>query len=137
SLPSFNQVGSVANKVLADCQLNRMLSLFGGVPLNAVSGANTLGLAAGSSTQRPNRVPGVPIYLHTSDPTQYLNPAAFALPAVGQNGTLGRGVIRSPGIKNVDFSINKNWQVRERVGLQFRTELFNVFNHPNFLGVDT
>src|ERR1041384_7193651 len=136
-LPSFKRWGEAANKVLGDWQLNGILSLFGGVPLNITSGANTLGLAAGSSTQRPNLVPGVPIYLHNGDPTQYLNPAAFALPGVGQNGTLGRGVIRSPGIKNVDFSINKNWRVRERLGLQFRAEMFNVFNHPNFLGVDT
>jgi hypothetical protein len=136
-LPSFKRWGSVANKVLGDWQLNGILSLFGGVPLNITSGANTLGLAGGASTQRPNLVPGVPIYLHTSDPTQYLNPAAFALPAVGQNGTLGRGVIRSPGIKNVDFSINKNWQVIERVRLQFRAEMFNVFNHTNFNGINT
>ncbi|MFL6211792.1 MAG: carboxypeptidase regulatory-like domain-containing protein [Pyrinomonadaceae bacterium] len=136
-LPSFKQWGSIANHVLGDWQLNGILSLFSGVPLNVTSGANTLGLAAGSSTQRPNLVPGVPIYLHTSDPTQYLNPAAFALPGVGRNGSLGRGVVRSPGIKNVDFSINKNWHVIERVNLQFRAEMFNVFNHPNFLGIDT
>jgi hypothetical protein len=136
-LPSFKRWGSVANKVLGDWQLNGIVSLFSGVPLNITSGANTLGLESGASTQRPNLVPGVPIYLHTSDPTQYLNPAAFALPAAGQNGTLGRGVIRSPGIKNVDFSINKNWQVIERVHLQFRAEMFNIFNHTNFNGVNT
>src|SRR5256714_11630688 len=79
-LPSFKRWGAAANKALGDWQLNGIVSLFGGVPLNVVSGANTLGLAAGSSTQRPNLVPGVPIYLHTRDRTQYLNPAAFSLP---------------------------------------------------------
>ncbi|PYS94786.1 MAG: TonB-dependent receptor, partial [Acidobacteria bacterium] len=114
--------------MLGDWQLNGIASFFGGVPLNVTSGANTLGLAAGSSTQRPNLVQGVPIYLHTGDRTQYLNPAAFSLPGSGitgpnlvpLNGSLGRGVIRAPGIKNIDFSIAKNWQVRERFGIQFR-----------------
>ncbi len=42
-----------------------------------------------------------------------------------------------PGLKNVDFSINKNWRVRERFGIQFRAEMFNLFNHANFTSVDT
>lgn len=145
-LPSFKRWGRAANKVLGDWQLNGIASFFAGVPLNVTSGINTLGLAAGASFQRPNLVPGVPIYLNTpGDPLQWLNPAAFAMPGSGVtapnltslNGTLGRGVIISPGFKNVDFSVAKNWQVREHVGLQFRAEMFNVFNHTNLNGVDT
>jgi len=145
-LPSFKRWGSAANKILGDWQLNGIASFFGGVPLNVTSGVNTLGLAAGASSQRPNLVTGVPIYLHNpGDPLGWLNPAAFSLPGAGitapnltsRSGSLGRGVIRSPGFKNIDFSLAKNWQVRERVGLQFRAEMFNVFNHPNFNGVDT
>jgi hypothetical protein len=79
----------------------------------------------------------VPIYLdNDNDPTTWLNPAAFALPAAGSFGNLGRGAIRSPKIVNVDFSVNKNWTFGERYGLQFRAEFFNVFNHPNFVGWD-
>jgi hypothetical protein len=78
----------------------------------------------------------VPIYLHTSDNTQYLNPAAFTAPAPGQFGNLRRGAVRQPGIKNVDFSVAKNWKMRERYGLQFRAEMFNLFNHTNFNGFD-
>jgi hypothetical protein len=81
-------------------------------------------------------VPGVSPYAHTGDPLQYLNAAAFSLPAFGKFGNLGRGTITLPGIKNVDFSINKNWRLREHYGIQFRAEMFNVFNHPNFLGLD-
>jgi len=145
-LPSFKKWGGAANKILGDWQLNAIASFFGGVPLSITSGTNTLGLARGSNFQRPNLVTGVPIYLHIpGDPLQWLNPAAFALPGSGVtasnltslNGTLGRGVIRSPGFKNIDFSLAKNWQVRERFGVQFRAEMFNVFNHPNFNGVDT
>jgi len=79
----------------------------------------------------------VPIYLHTDNPLQYLNPAAFSLPDVGKFGSLGSGAIRGPGTSNVDFSINKNWRLHERYSLQFRAEMFNFFNQPNLSGVDT
>ena len=134
-LPSFKDKGVFVNQILGDWQVNAIVSLVGGVPINVTSGANTAGLA-GAGSQRPNLVSGVPIYLKTSNPLQYLNPAAFSLPDVGKFGTLGRGAIRGPGLANVDFSVNKNWKVRERFGVQFRAEMFNVFNHVNLTGVD-
>jgi hypothetical protein len=80
----------------------------------------------------------VPIYI--SDPSnrfKFLNPAAFALPPPGRHGSLGRGVIRAPGIRNLDFSLAKNFRVRERYGIQFRAEMFNAFNHANLIGLQT
>jgi hypothetical protein len=44
--------------------------------------------------------------------------------------------VRQPGLKNVDFSLAKNWKVRERYGIQLRAEMFNLFNHTNFNGFD-
>lgn len=136
-LPSFAKWGAVAKGVLGDWQLNTIASFLGGAPTEVTTGVNTPGLAtAAPAGFRPDVVPGVPLYLHTGDPTQYLNPAAFALPAAGKFGNLGRGAIRLPGIRNVDFSVNKNWKVGERYGLQFRAEMFNVFNHANFNTLD-
>jgi hypothetical protein len=65
-----------------------------------------------------------------------LNPAAFAKPAPGQAGTLGRGAVRGKPITNLDFSVAKNWRFKERYGFQFRTEFFNILNHTNFIGYD-
>ena len=76
----------------------------------------------------------MPIYLHESDKTKYLNPAAFALPAPGVFGNLRRGFVRQPGLFNVDFSVAKNWKVHERYGIQFRAEMFNLLNRTNFNG---
>jgi hypothetical protein len=53
-------------------------------------------------------------------------------PAPGTLGTLGRNTFRDLGFKNVNASIYKNWTFKERYGIQFRAEFFNVFNHPNF-----
>jgi len=139
-LPSFKRLNAVASGILGDWQLNVIASLLDGTPLDITSGANTAGLAGSFANlgQRPDLVPGVPVYLHNSgDRSHYLNPDAFALPDAGQFGNLGRGAIRGPGIKNFDFSVVKNWRMRDHYGIQFRAEMFNAFNHPNFRFVDT
>lgn len=136
NLPSFSSWGSFASKILGDWQFNTIASFLAGPPIEVTSGANTAGLAANPAAGlRPELVQGVPIYVSVpGDKTRFLNPAAFALPGIGQFGSLGRGVIRQPGIENIDFSVVKNWKVRERYGLQFRAEMFNAFNHTNFSG---
>lgn len=53
-------------------------------------------------------------------------------PPLGQFGTMGRNTFRDMGFRNVDFSVAKNFRLGERVRAQFRTEFFNIFNHPNF-----
>jgi hypothetical protein len=53
-------------------------------------------------------------------------------PKQGSFGTMGRNIFRDRGFKNVDFSVFKDFRFRERIGAEFRVELFNVFNHPNF-----
>jgi hypothetical protein len=65
-------------------------------------------------------------------PNQWFNPNAFALPAAGTWGTLGRGTFTGPGLADVDVSLFKNTAVAEGVTLQFRAEFFNLLNHANF-----
>jgi hypothetical protein len=135
-LPLFKDRGAAFEHILGDWQLNGILSLYGATPVDIQSGVNTYGTAS-NFNPRPNLVQGVPLYLHTADKTQWLNPAAFSLPGVGQLGSLGRGSIRGKPITNIDFSIVKNWRFKERYGLQFRAEMFNAFNHANFAGYQT
>ncbi len=133
ALPTFESLGSFGSRVLGDWQLNGIFSYFGSTPLELGAGVNTIGTASAVG-QRPNINLGVPIYLDSDDPTRYLNPAAFSLPAPGQLGNLGRGVVRGKPITNIDFSMNKNWRMRERFNIQFRAEFFNLFNMTNFVG---
>jgi hypothetical protein len=53
-------------------------------------------------------------------------------PMPGTFGTMGRNMFRDSGFKNVDLSVFKNFTVKERLRFQFRVEMFNIFNHPNF-----
>ena len=131
ALPRLRRLGSIGSAILGDWQLNAIASFYSGTPLNIFSGRDTAGLG-GASTQRPDVVPSASIYANTNDPTQILNPLAFAFPAQGQFGNLGRGVVRGPGIKNVDFSMAKTFRIDERFNVQFRAEMFNAFNWVNF-----
>jgi hypothetical protein len=132
ALPLFKNLGPVGSAILGDWQLNTIASFYSGTPLNIFSGVNTAGLQ-GAGSQRPDLVSGVPLYLDVpGDPMAIVNPAAFKIPASGTFGNLKRGDVRGPGISNIDFSVAKNWRVKERYGIQFRAEMFNVFNHTNF-----
>lgn len=138
-LPTFKKWGSFASHILGDWQLNGIVTLLSGTPLDVQTGLSGqyFGLYSNAPAGfRPDLVPGQPIYLHGADHILYLNPAAFAAPAPGQFGNLKRGFVRQPGLKNVDFSVAKNWRFKERYGIQFRAEMFNLFNHANFNGFD-
>lgn len=80
------------------------------------------------STLRPNLV-GDPSGPGTVD--QWFNTAAFA-PAFFGYGSAGRNIVRGPGVNNWDVSIIKNFRFTESTNLQFRTEFFNAFNHPQY-----
>ncbi|MEJ7608933.1 MAG: hypothetical protein WKF37_22325 [Bryobacteraceae bacterium] len=56
----------------------------------------------------------------------------LGLPERCHYGNSGNGILAGPGFKNVDFSAFKNFGITERVKLQFRGELFNLFNTPQF-----
>ena len=47
-------------------------------------------------------------------------------------GNSGVGIVRGPGMVNLDFNLAKSFALTERFGLQFRTEMFNALNHSNF-----
>jgi carboxypeptidase family protein len=134
-LPSAKKWGRAADLALSDWQMNLIGSYFGATPIDIITGANTIGTASAVG-QRPDYT-GAPIYLNTNDSTRHLNPAAFARPAPGFLGSLGKGAVRGTPITTIDFSVAKNWRFKERYGIQFRTEFFNLFNHTNFIGFDT
>jgi hypothetical protein len=67
-----------------------------------------------------------------------LNPAAFVAPPTDANGNplrqgdLGRNALRGFGAAQWDFALHREFPIRESLKLQFRAEVFNVLNHPNF-----
>jgi hypothetical protein len=101
-------------------------------PVNVVGG---LVFADGIALYpRPDVVPGVPLVLYGSQypGAKALDPAAFTPPPTGQQGDFGRNVLRGFGAWQADIALQRQFQLTEKVGLRFRGEFFNLFNHPNF-----
>jgi hypothetical protein len=67
----------------------------------------------------------------------YVNTAAFAKPATGSAGNLGKGALRGPGLWVWDMGFFKSLPVRDKVTIQMRLEYFNIFNRANFLDPNT
>ena len=62
---------------------------------------------------------------------EYFNPLAFIQPLPGTYGNVGRNILQGPSLEQFDLAVAKRWTLTERVGLQFRSEFFNLFNHTN------
>jgi len=87
---------------------------------------------ASAPPQRPDYILGQPLYPATQTPSAWLNIGAYRLPARGTWGNLGRNAVRAPGMWQVDLSLSKRTKLRERAGLEFRAEMFNLFNRAQY-----
>ncbi len=102
-----------------------------GFPVNVLLPSSYISPYGNSGTLRPNLVPGV----SRTPPggrtiAHWINPAAFAAPAAGTFGDAGRNLLPGPGTWQVDTSAAKTFPLGERARLEFRSEFYNVFNHP-------
>ncbi|HJT88251.1 MAG TPA: hypothetical protein VJ732_10355, partial [Bryobacteraceae bacterium] len=63
---------------------------------------------------------------------EWINPLAFALPALGTNGNTGLGIVKAPGLLVFNAGLSRLFNLRERQTLELRAEAQNVLNHTNF-----
>ena len=82
--------------------------------------------------ERPDLKPGYSNNPILGGPDRYWDINAFALQPVNQRGNLGRNTLIGPGLVNFDFSTAKSFAIDETRRLEFRAEMFNLPNHPNF-----
>ena len=124
-----------AGKFLQGWSIQGILSAQTGLPFTALLGQDVArnGEQWAANNQRPNLVAGRPLYISSSAPPfRTVTPEAFSAPATGAYGNAGRNILRSKSLQQLDGGLQKNTKVNERVALQFRAELFNLLNHPNF-----
>ncbi|MBI4472249.1 MAG: carboxypeptidase regulatory-like domain-containing protein [Acidobacteria bacterium] len=126
----------MASKIFGGWQISPLFQWQTGVPLTPVLSGNFSN--TGGTTDRPD-VTSDPNKDAPRTPEKWFNTAAFLLrPASGAAGATysfgnaGVGIITSPGMTNLDVSIVRTFQARERVKVQFRAEIFNALNHTNF-----
>ena len=84
-----------------------------------------------NANQRPDYIGGAPTPDHQTVQL-FLNPGVYAVPAVGKWGNLGKNTARGPGLWQVDPALSKRTKLSERADLNFRAEIFNVFNRAQY-----
>jgi hypothetical protein len=125
----LGDASSVVNALLGGWQLSGIGTVRTGLPLNVTVSRSASALPDGiNSNQRPDIVPGQPLYPANQTPGLWLNPYAFTMPANGAWGDAGRNILRAPGLWQADMSLEKRFPVRERMAITFRADVFNVFN---------
>jgi hypothetical protein len=150
-LPAHGLVGAI----LGDWELGGILNARSGLPIDVritrpdvvyVDGAgtvfnnpaadriaviNTPNGGASRNVRRPDLVPGVDPFVRSGG-LLFLNPAAFATPKPGTYGNLQRGSLHGPGFRQVDVVASKKVGLNGNRNVEFRWEVFNIFNTDNF-----
>jgi hypothetical protein len=130
-LPFGHTAHGVTRALVNGWQANGILTLYRGLPFAPTSSINTLN---GSGSQRPNRIASGELSSDQQSLQRWFDIAAFVTPAQYQFGNSGVDILRGPGTKQVDFSMFKSFYFsgEHRRSVQFRAEMFNLSNTPQF-----
>ncbi|MCW5964002.1 MAG: carboxypeptidase regulatory-like domain-containing protein [Bryobacterales bacterium] len=139
SVPNFNLLGNnaVSKTVLHGWNVSGISTFASGFPQPITfSYADGVDRWGGGDAVRVNMVQN-PILPRSERTLQrWFNTASVAAPGFGDFGNAPLDVIRGPGQANFDFSLQKQFAIRERTRLEFRWEMFSMFNHTQFDDVD-
>jgi hypothetical protein len=123
----------IAGRLVGGWALSGVATATSGRPIDILVDRSPSDLPDGiTRNQRPDLVPGMSIYPAHQTINNWFDPAAFAVPAVGTWGNLGRNVGRGPGYYEIDTALEKDTSITERVAVKFRAEAFNLLNHPTY-----
>ena len=128
--PYANQPG-VLGAVFGDWQLSGITQVQDGVPFTAWTGFRR-SFGPGAQVDRPDLAPGASTNPILGGPDRYFDPMAFVLPAPGVLGNVGNNTLIGPGLALTDVSLLKSVSVGGSRRIQFRLEVFNLFNRANF-----
>jgi hypothetical protein len=128
------------NSLLGNWQLTLIEKITSGFAVPLVDSTNQSGQfpsfdngGNGNNFNRPNQVAGCDPYAANHGLGQWINPACFTPPIPSTLGNASRIPVTGPGFVNTDFSVIKQFALpREGMGLNFRAEFFNLFNHAQF-----
>jgi len=102
---------------------------FNGTPTGGAPVIPACATTANATIAVPCTFSDIPL---STDPTNKNFNVYPIVPGTCHPGTLGRNALRGPDFVNTDFSVTKDTKLTERFNLEFRTDMFDVFNHPNF-----
>ena len=138
--PTPKKWGALGSHVLGGWEVGGILTVQDGVPFTPLlgGGGDPLGELGNDPFDFPNRLSGSGCgsAVNPGNPSNYIKLSCFGVPnPINLMGNAGRNSVIGPGLVDFDFSLFKNNyipKISESFNVQFRAELFNVFNHPNF-----
>jgi hypothetical protein len=130
-LPSLKGTGPAIRAVFGDWRANAIFIAQAGAPFTVNLGVDRANIGAGPA-QRPDQLrdPALPSDERRAE--RWFDTSAFALPAPFTFGSTPRNSVIGPGYVNIDFALARTWPLRGSSQLEFRWEVFNLFNQANF-----
>ena len=143
NLPFFKEQHGPEGLLLGGWEFSGITTIVSGTSFNVVQGGDPFAVGTngglginnidGDKSARPNQIAPVTM---PKTPSQWFSTASYA-PAVGQFGSTRVGSLLGPGMDKWDMALAKTTKIGEHVAFQLRVEAFDIFNHPNFSGVDS
>ena len=118
-------------RLVGGWQIGSIYSLSAGLPGYPTAGGDQSNTGIGNSRDRLNAT-GISQHLDNPGPNMWFNTAAFSLEPFGTFGNAGRNTLVNPSRNDMDFTMMKSFRIAEGHALQFRYEVFNFLNHPNW-----
>jgi hypothetical protein len=129
--PALSGRNGGTRAVLGGWQISGIFRAQSGIPFSIQSGLNKSYTVVGTDTaDYANSDHSV--HVNHGSLSNYLEASDFSQPAYGSQGDTGRNIVAGPGTNTWDMGLSKSFRFGERYRLQFRWEMFNAFNHPNF-----
>ena len=128
-----NNVNNAVNAAIGNWEITVIEKATTGFPVFVIDSNNSSGVNFqnnGNSLNRPNQTCNAAI----TNPSlsQFFSTSCFSAPAPGALGNASRSPVSGPDFVNTDFSLIKHFLVREGMRVEFRAEIFNLFNHAQF-----
>jgi hypothetical protein len=127
----LGNVNPIVDAFLGSWQLNGITTAETGSPFSVFVAGDPN--STGGGTLRANRLADGRLPSSQQTVQRWFDTSAFQAPVLFQFGNSGRDILIGPGLVNFDASLFKNFNFTEAKRLQFRAEVFNLFNHPQFL----
>jgi hypothetical protein len=122
---------SIGNALLGGWSLNTILSLQSGMPVTVTQATNNNSFA-GFAIQRPNIIAKTSLPTSQRTPAHYFNTAAFVTAPQFVIGNASRNPVRGPAYRDLDLALVKHTHLFEKAEMEFRAEVFNITNTPEF-----
>jgi Carboxypeptidase regulatory-like domain/TonB-dependent Receptor Plug Domain len=133
AIPFFHDTPRALSAAFSHWQASSIIGISSGMPFLITTGSDAS--LTGVGYDRPNLV-GNPHHSHATraeELSNFFSQSAFVANKPGQYGNTGRNILSGPSLANVNISLVRAFPISEHLGnLQFRSEYFNLFNHPNF-----